>query len=327
MDEALTLMDIGQLIGPKGEFMRDVVDTLATSGHFSEDGIWTQSNAFGKNVTPRWNSEPSGEARLANRGVAADKGSIGHIEDYIGFFESASIVDDFSIRNVPQGNKQAFRSQYDVAHARGLAKTMRTYSFYGDRGADGMQPNGLSTRRADLGDQCLNAAGGGSRNTSLYIVGWDLSAGVNHIYPEGSMAGVSFQDFDRNVIVDPANTDVNRLLPLWISWFYLDFGIVVRDEKALFRIANIDPDSTTAAHYQTVYGLLNRAMRETNLEKSKLRIYGNSDALGFVDKMNLHIPTMNIKPVEIEGKTFWDSFNGVPLRECGEITSAEAVVS
>ncbi len=328
MTGALSLLDIGQLIGPKGEFMRDVVDTLATSSHFSEDGVWTESNAFGKHVTPRWNTEVSGEDRIANRGIPAAKGSIGHVEDTIAFIESASIVDDFVIRHVPEGNKQFARSEYDVAHARGLGKTMRTYSFYGDNGANQNQPNGLSTRRATLAtNYVFNAAGGGSRNTSLYLVGWDTKLGVHHIYPTGSQVGISMTDMGQQVLIDPDNVDVNRLLPLWISWFYMDFGLVVRDEKSLVRICNIDPDSVTDADYELVYSQLNSAMRQMNLPKEQIRIYGNDDGLNYIDNMNLRIANMNIKPVEIQGKTFWDSFNGAPMRNCDEITSAEAVVA
>lgn len=327
MTGALSLLDIGALIGPKGDFMRDVVDTLATSSHFSEDGIWVESNAFGKHVTPRWNSEISGEDRIANRGIPASKGSIGHVEDTIAFLESASIVDDFVIRHVPEGNKQFARSEYDVAHARGLGKTNRTYSFYGNNLVNSNQPNGLSTRRDTIGAQgVLNGAMSGTKNTSLYIVGWDAKMGVHHIYPTGSNVGISMTDMGQQVLIDPDNVDVNRLLPLWVSWFYMDFGIVVRDEKSLVRICNIDPDSTTDADYELVYSLLNNAMRTMNLPKEQLRIYGNDDGLSFIDNMNLRISNMNLKPVEIQGKTFWESFNGAPLRNCDEITSAEATV-
>lgn len=329
MTGALSLLDIGQLIGPKGEFMRDVVDTLATSSHFSEDGVWTESNAFGKHVTPRWNSEVTGEDRIANRGIPAAKGSIGHIEDSISFIESASIVDDFVIRHVPEGNKQFARSEYDVAHARGLGKTQRTYSIYGDNGANANQPNGLATRRNALGTYCLDGSGTspGGKRSSLYLVGWDAKMGVHHIYPQGSQVGISMTDMGQQVLIDPDNTDVNRLLPLWVSWFYMDFGLVVRDEKSLVRIANVPVDSVTDADYKKVFSLLNSAMRAMNLPKEQIRIYGNDEGLAFMDNMSIRIPNMNIKPVEIQGKTFWDAYNGAPLRNCDEITSAETAVS
>jgi hypothetical protein len=327
MTGALSLLDIGQLIGPKGDFMRDVVDTLRTSSEFSEDGIWVESNAFGKHVTPRWNSEISGEDRIANRGIPASKGSIGAIEDTIAFIESASIVDDFVIRHVPEGNKQFARSEYDVAHTRGLGKTQRTYSFYGDNGINQNQPDGLATRRPTLATNYVyNGAMSGAKNTSLYIVGWDAKYGVHHIYPTGSQIGISMTDMGQQVIIDPDNVDVNRWLPLWVSWFYMDFGLVVRNEKALARVCNIDPDSVTDADYEKVYSLINSAMRSMDLPRNQLRIYGNADGLAFMDNMALRIPTMNIDKIEIEGDTFYSSFSGTPMRECNEVSSAEAAV-
>lgn len=327
MDEALSLADIGALIGPNNQLLGNVVEKLATSGDFTEDGIWVQSNAFGKHVSAERRSLPTGADRMANRGVPASKGVIGQNEDFIGFFESPSVVDDFVLRRTPAGQKQAARSKYDIAHALGLGITQRTYSFYGDPLVNINQPKGLSTRRNAVSEYCLDAGMSGTKNVSLYLVGWDQHQGVHNIYPDGEDMGINMQDMDINIVIDPVHTDSVRWIPYWITWFYLDFGLVVLDDRSLVRIANINPESTTQADYEAVYSLLNQALRKMKVPLSQVRIYGNSDALSFVDNMSLHIQSMNISPVEIQSKTFWRSWNSVPLRLCEELKSNEAAVS
>lgn len=328
MDGALTLLDMSQVVGPKGSLFRDVVDVLRTSSHFTEDGIWVESNAFGKHITPQWSTETSGESRWANRGVPISKGSVGVIEDSIGFFEDASVIDNFVMRRVPEGKKQQFRQMYDVAHTRGMIKQQRTNSAYGNPATDDNQPNGLITRRASIGDYCYDAGHAiVSKRTSLLIMAWDTMNGVSNIYPEGSMVGLEQEDYGKQIIVDPDNTDVQRLLPLWITWFTFDYGIKVADDAALFRIANINPDSVTAADYTAVYNLLNEAMRNSNFDPQQLMIYGNTDGLRFIDNMATYVPNLRFGRVEMEGRTFAQSFNGTPLRLLDELSSSETDVS
>ena len=326
--DALSLLDMSALIGPDNKLLGNIVETLATSGEFTEDGIWLPSNAFGKHVTASRKTLPSGEDRMANKGVAAAKGVIGQNEDFIGFFESPSVVDDFVLRRTPAGQKQQARGQYDIAHALGLGQTMRTYSFYGDPAVNPNQPKGFATRRNTLSNYCFDAnAAANPKTTSLYIVGWDTVQGAYNIFPEGEDMGINMQDMDINVVVDPVNTDKVRWLPYWITWFYLDFGIVVSEERSVFRIANINPESATDSEYETVYSQLNKAVRTMRLSHDKIRIYGNTDGLTFFDNMNLRLKNMNLDQVQIEGNTFYRSWNGIPLRLCEEILSNESIVS
>jgi len=327
MDEALSLLDMSALIGPNNQLLGNVMEKLATSGDFTEDGIWVPSNAFGKHVSAERKSLPTGEDRMANRGVSAAKGVIGQNEDYIGFFESPSVVDDFVLRRTPPGQKQQARAQYDLAHGLGLGITQRQYSFYGDQLVNPNQPMGLSTRRGSLGDYCLDAGMSGTKNTSLYMVAWDMHQGVHNIYPDGEDMGINMQDMDINVVIDPVFTDKVRWLPYWITWFYLDFGIVVLDDRALIRIANIDPETTTKADYEAVFSLMNQAFRKFRVPKEQIRIYGNTDGLAFLDNMSIYIQNMNINPVEIQSRTYYSAWNSVPLRLCEEIKSNEATVS
>ncbi len=327
MDEVLTLLDMSALIGPNNQLLGNVVERLATTSEFTEDGIWVASNAFGKHVSAERKTLPTGESRMANRGVAAAKGVIGQNEDFIGFFESPSVVDDFVLRRTPSGQKQKARSMYDVAHGMGLGQTQRSKSFYGDPSTDPNDPNGLATRRASIGTYCYDGGMSSTKNTSLYFVGWDSMNGVHNIFPDGEQMGIAMQDMDINVVIDPVFTDKVRWLPFWITWFYMDFGIVVLDDRALIRIANIDVDNVTAADYEGIFQMMNRAFRAMRVPKPQIRIYGNQDGLNFLDNMSIYVSNMIIKPVEVEGKTLYNSWNGIPLRLCEEILTNEAQVT
>jgi hypothetical protein len=328
MDGSLNLQDLSAVIGPDNKLLSNVVEVLATSGHFTEDGIWVASNDFGKHVSAQRKTLPSGEERQANRGVPAAKGVIGQNEDYIGFFESPSVVDDFVLRRANAASKQEFRSKYDIAHGLGLGITQRTKSFYGNKLTNINDPQGFASRRSTIdGIYTLNNAKSAAKNTSLYLVGWDINQGVHHIYPDGEPAGINMQDMGINVVIDPVNVDVVRWIPYWITWFYLDFGIVILEDRAMIRICNIDPDSVTAADYQLTYKLLNQALRLMRLPPEKIRIYGSNAGLTYLDNMSIYIPTVNTSPTQIEDRTYYKTFNGIPLRLCEEILNTETVVS
>lgn len=328
INDALTLADVGQLMLPNGSIELDIVDTLRTSGAFNEDGIWKAANAVNRHITPQIIQYPhNAEPRRSNRGVRVGKGKMGQIQDNISFNEVISVVDDNIIKQTPMGNRQAVRQAYDMAFIKGLAQQFRTACFYGDSSSTPEQPDGFATKRKSIGPQCLNSAGGGTKNTSFYLVGWDKTGGVFHIYPEGTPFGIRTKDMGKHILNDPNNTDTERLIPMWVTWFYLDYGLTVSNDRSLFRIANVNPEDTTETYAQKVFNLLNDAIRLLQVPRDSVRLYGSSAGLSFLDKMQTRLKNMQIFSKEVQRNVTWDFFSGIPLRLNEEISDSEAVVS
>lgn len=332
--EKLTLQDIRMGLGPDGKSVAKVIDVMSTSGHLTEDGLWLPTNSFGKNVTPRVAAEPQGEFRRQNRGVAPAKGGLEQIEDYVGYIETMSMVDDKVIRTVGENMKQQVRLQHDSLFAGGLAKQSRNYTINGDKSADPDAFNGWKVRRNALGTEyvidCADGALTGTKRTSMYLVRWNTEVGCSYLYPQETKVGLQMEDFGRQVIQDPVNTDKVRFLPMWITWFYFDLGFAVKDDKALIRLANIDVERTAdVAYMQLIMDKINLAMRVTNFSGNagELKAYGNLDMLGFMDNMRHRLTNFQLTEMNVEGKYFADSYRGMPIRRCDEITSAELAVS
>lgn len=324
-----TLLDIRNQLDSNG-LPAMIIEQMSTSGHLTMDALWKESNAFGKHTTPRRAALPTGEFRRVNRGVAPSKGAIRPGVDYVGYIESVSMIDDRTIRGAAKGSKQQLRADYDAAHGIGLAKTGRMFSIYGDRAADPDSYDGMATKRKDLGAYCLDAAPAvpGSKLTSLYFTLWDEKMGCHNIYPKDSQAGIETEDFGKQVITDPLNIDTTRFLPMWLTWFYYDLGFVVADERGLVRIANIDLEDETEAYYQHVFKQMSIALRimSTSPDSGKIMIYGNNEAMAFLDQMETALPNVQWRPVEHRSLQYMQSFRGAPLRLCEEITSGEALV-
>ena len=327
--EALTLQDIKATLDPNG-MLAKIVDTMSTSGDLSEDGIWKPTNAFGRNVTSRTLTTPRGELRRANRGVAPGKGSMGQVEDYVGYIEAVSLVDDKVLRSLGNAEKQKLRLEFDSQYAVGLAIQGRQLTIYGDRGASGEEFNGMAAKRSKLdGKFTLDCANPGqTKFTSLYVVAWDGDRGCHFLYPKETKAGISTEDFGKSPMLDPDDVSRTRLLPMWLTWFYYDLGFVVKDDRNLIRLANIDPDELSAAYANKIMRNLNKALRTLSItpDSGKVRIYGNTDMLTFFDNMDTVLPNFQMNSVQIEKKTFTQAYHGVPLRTCDEITSGEVEV-
>jgi hypothetical protein len=328
--EQLTLQDIRQGLDPDG-LVAKVVDVMSTSGHLTEDAVWAPTNAFGKNVTAKTAFEPEGDFRRANRGVAPGKGGLSQDEDFVGYLEAMSLVDDKVIRSVGKGQKQAARMQYDALFAKGLAKQGRRYTLYGDRTTDPDQFNGMSAKRDAIGDYCFDAAPAApsGNRTSFYITAWNTDSGCSMLYPNETQAGIQTEDFGKQIITDP--NDSARFLPAWITWFYHDLGFMVKDDRALIRIANVEADSSVwdVTYMKKIMSLVNEALRSMNfsVDDGNIRLYSNKDGLLLFDNMVHELSSFHLTDVVLENKTFLNSYRGLPLRECNEILSDEGLVS
>jgi len=336
MDKALTLADIKATLTPDG-LPAQIIDTMATSGSLTEDGLWKPTNAFGRNVTARTLSVPDGEFRRANKGITPGKGSIGQIEDYVGYIEAMSFVDDKVIRSVKKGNKAQARATYDKLFSSGLASQGRQFTIYGSREADPEAFNGMAAKRNKIDNiytiDCTPSTGFtvDGKRTSIFLVAWDGDRGCHYLYPEETAAGITTEDFGKQIIPDPNNDPAGpqRYLPAWITWFYYDLGFTVKDDRALIRLCNIDLENKSSDYMKEVLAKLNQAARTLSFDpgSGKVKAYCNMDMEVFLDNMVLNLANFEMTQMTIEGKTFTSSIVRIPLRRCDEISSAEVAVT
>jgi len=322
-------MDIVQLAkrmdGDGSELYR-IAEVIAKADESMADAVWIESNRTASHVSSIRETQPSGTLRQINKGVQPTLSQVGQEVDFIGFIEDMSMVDDRLIRLAPNGQKQQVRSDEDIAHLKGLSETASSYFYYGDKAKTPGAFDGLATRRNNLNQEGVYNMGGNdaNSNTSLYLVTWGNDY-THMIYPRGSKIGISKEDFGLQVIADPNNA--GAMLPMWISWFYFDLGVVVRYPRGLSRIVNINP-SETLTNLRPMFDRLIEAINHAPNRgmDGKLAIYCNEEMFNVFDRLAYDTAVPNVYSTDAGGvrQTF---FRGIPLRRSDVIANNEPIVS
>lgn len=326
---AWTPMNIVQLakrMDGEGSTLYRIAEVIAEHDEAMNDAVWVESNRTASHVTSVRETQPSGTLRQVNKGVSPTLSQVGQEVDYVGFIEDMSMVDDRLIRLAPKGQKQMVRSDEDIAHLKGLSETASSYFFTGDRTVTPGAFDGLATRRNKLGlEGVYNMAGSdAASNTSIYAVTWGKEY-THMIYPRGSKIGISKEDFGLQIVPDP-NT-AGAYLPMWISWFYFDLGVVVRQPRGLSRIVNIDPSETLL----NLRPLFDRCIEAINHapnrgKEGNLVLYMNEDMFNIFDRLAYDAAVPNVYQKDTGG-VLQTYFRGIPLKRSDIISSAEAIVA
>lgn len=324
--DAMNIVQLAKRMDGDGSMLYKIAEVIAEHDESMMDAVWLESNRTASHVSSVRETQPSGTLRQINKGVSPTLSQVGQDVDYIGFIEDMSMVDDRLIRLAPKGQKQAVRSDEDIAHLKGLSETAASYFFYGDKTVTPGAFDGLATRRNALGmEGVYNMAGSdAANNTSLYLVTWGKDY-THMIYPRGSKIGISKEDFGLQVISDPNNA--GSFLPMWISWFYFDLGVVTRFPRGLSRVANIDPTETLT----NLRPLFDRTIEAINHapgrgKEGNLVIYCNEEMFNVFDRLAYDSTVPNVWATDTGGvrQTF---FRGVPLKRSDLIVNDEPIVA
>jgi len=203
------------------------------------------------NIDSRRSYIPAPGTRRFNVGVAPTASHKTPFTDPIAMVEDYSEV-DYALWKI-QNQPNQWRQDEDAAHVEGLTEKMEDLLWYGSIVTDPAAFNGLSYRfnsssvrpNGDSGypyNVLLNGGAGGD-TTSLWLIEFGKNK-VYGIYPKNMPGGLLIEDLGR----DTANTGSGasptymEVLRSHFAWY---MGIVVKDERCVQRIANIEVSGTT----------------------------------------------------------------------------------
>jgi hypothetical protein len=330
-----TLADWSKVIDPDGQIAQ-VIDLLSQMNEITDDMVWTEGNLPTGHRTSVRTTLPSGTWRRFNEGVAPTKSTAVQITDSCGMLETYSEIDK-ALADL-NGNTAAYRLSEDRAFLEGLTQQMAATLFYGNTSTNperfmGFAPryNTTSTGTSQTANNFISAGGSGSDNTSIWLVGWgDLTC--HGIFPKGSKAGLSMKDLGEQTILDAIGTRYQG----YRTHYKWDAGLTVRDWRYVVRIGNIDVSDLAGSTPADLVKLMMRAMNKIpNLKMCRPAWYMNRTVKQWLDiQRNLGASVAattnntNIRRTldESDGRIF-DSFGGIPIRKCDQITLAEATVS
>lgn len=334
---SLTLAELVRREDPNGR-MADIVNTLSEVNSIIQDATWIGCNNGTFHQDTRRTSEPSGEERGYDMGVAKEAGITEVVTEPTCMLDGLSEVDVAKIRHTP--DPAAARSQEDAFFLDGMAKTLASRMFDGDRSTNPLRIDGINNRSDydALADAYTfdNAGGNASatvNKTSIYIIQWGTKM-VNMIYPrnDGPSGGgnpVSMDDYGRQMVVDD---DIStKKFPAYQTWFEIHFGLFIHDPRCIKRVVNISTSNIDGVDdFSFDEDVLIDAYNELEYGGKGAVIYCNRTVFAQIQKRaNEKGNAVYTQAMEGEGPfakkviRFW----GMPVREVAQITNTQAQIT
>lgn len=341
MRSQLTLLELAKRT-LSGQLMT-IAEVLAETNEVLTDAVWVESNQPTSHVTSKRISLPSGTWRKINQGVYREASTTQQIVETIGLNETYSVVDKFLVDIA--ADPRAFRSSEDLAFVEGLSQTLANALFRdnansipGDMSAHPERFNGFVIRY-----NSINASGnvqneGGTAaagdTTSVWVIQWSPSM-VHMIYPKGSKMGIEVRDLGEQTVqagLMDTSTDISTVnssgtiseYQAYRTHFKLACGLVVRDDRCVQRLANIDDLGDTAPLDEDNLIIM---LNKLPYQGKNAVIYCNNDIktqldIAAKDTGNLAVATVD----DVFGKPM-TAFRGVPVRRVDAITNTEYGIS
>lgn len=332
----LTLTDWAKRLDPQGKTAK-IVELLEQDNEMLQDMIWTQGNLPTGHRTTVRTSLPSVYWRRMNQGTPLSKSGTAQVDEHSAMLDAWSHIDvDEAELN---GNTKEYRLSEQMAFVESMNQEMQQTVLYGSNLNPeefvGFMPR-FSSLSAGNSEQILSAGGSGSDNTSILLVNW--GADCFGIFPKGSKAGLSHKDHGIQMIQTEDGSGNALRMEAYVDHWKWKAGLVVRDPRAVARIANIDvsdlvgltgTQATTAS--TSIIKLMSRSIDRLKKAGGKKAFYCNKTILSHLRVVALE-KSSSVLSVEEGLNQFGETiytlkFLGIPVRCVDQFTNAEAVVS
>ena len=308
----------------------DVMDQMGVA-EFLKDVPYMQANRGLSHTHRRTTSRPSSTRRTFYKGVTGTGLTSEVINEPIILFEARSEIDEDEVDTVENGNE--IRRQEDGAHAAGMIDDFCNAIFNDARTSGSEYLNGLKQRMTTVSypghttttlPYVWDNGGTSSTLTSMYLVEWGPEAAFA-IYPSGSaMAGTTLGINIRNKGKEKVTQSASSLAVYYayVTQFKKWCGLVVRDDRKVARIANIETSTTGENRFDE--DILIRALRHGKFDKRRTRLYCNPYLAADLDIRAKDKGNVQWSTSEVFGRKV-TTFLDVPVRVLDEhiITAAE----
>jgi len=311
--------------------------TLSERNDIIKDAPITMANDVWSHVTTRDFNLAAPDPRRFNAGAAANRSETEQIRDAIMLLELPIEIDEDIVDHQP--DPEAFMAGEMALNVEGSAQRLAYYMVYGDPGGSsaasppqgaqvirGWMPrrSALGANGAATGTNCVGAGGTGSDLTSLYVAEWH-PVNFHLVHPLNDMGmGIEVNDKGKLRVTDSSNN------PFWayVHQIKIKLGMVLADERALQRIANVEAsDATNNFIDSTKVRLITQALRRLPLGgEGQSGIYVNRTVAAQLDifadeKTNGFYPAPDVTGRQIT------TYRGVPVRMVEQISDTELAAS
>lgn len=256
-----------------------------------------------------------------NGSIATGASDTAVIEEPVKLYQMESQVDERLMQGVTPEQARAIRDSQDEMNMMGVLGGFEGAIINGNDGSSPDSLRGWELRRPSLGTYCIGCGASGSGTLqSAYLIQVG-KRGFHFAYPGGTRPGLTSRDKGLQRVT---SADSNGDFYAWCRLFEVWGAMVLRDNRALIRFANIDPasSSNTVTPDRVIAG------------RNKLPDMGQ-DAVLFVsrdvkttlDQAAYNKTNLAITTSELPGYGAITMVGGVPVRLSEAILTDESTVS
>lgn len=302
------------------DMMVEIAELMDKTNEVLDDLQFVEASNITTHRSTQRTSLASGDWRMYNQGVGNSVTSTRQIDEDVATLETYSEVDVALAKQ--SGNAKAFRKSEDIGITEGLAQQMAETFIYGNQAQNPASFTGLAPRRNATGMETVFDAGGTTGSlTSIYLVQHGTRE-FHGFYPRGSQVGMEIKDLGEVTVYDAESGKFQA----YRTHFLWSMGIMIRDPKAVVRIANVPviDDGDYSAMQKWEHTLI-EALNFMPRRGQGAVIYCNKDVLTQADIKAMDKGNVQYKSGEVFGKEV-TYFRTNPMRLVEAILSTEDVV-
>lgn len=321
-----TLQTLASRMDPDGKIAA-IIEILNETNEILDDVVWIEANDTTGHTSTIRTGLPTPTWRKLYGGVQPTRSTTSKIKDAFGMMEAYSEIDK-SLADL-NNNTAEFRMSEDIPHMQGMNEAFADKLFYGNDVSAPEEFMGLGPRfddtSANNGAHIISGGGSGSDNASIWLVVWGPNL-VHGIYPKGSEAGLQFKDLGE-VTLEDANGGYYQGYRSHYKW---DCGLVVRDWRAVVRIANIDRSLLTAdlSTGANLHNLMFQAINTVDgMNMGRPVFYMDRTLLSMLGQQAADGVKNSTLTSENFGGKIVNRYHGVPIRRVDALKTDEATIS
>jgi len=254
--DILTMAEFSKRTDPDGT-PAQMANVLTQECPFLKDAPILPSNMIASHRSTVVTGLPVANRRRLNAGTPASRGTTAQVTDSITMYDSWSVIDAKELEIV--GDAETHRSNEIDLHMESIAQLVDDDIVYGSETDSDLEFNGFMSRpslNALSSKQVINAGGSGSDNASVLLVGWSPQK-VYLVYPKNSpYVGIKHKDWDAEPVMEGTTDIAASTMEAYRDHLCVELGLVVKDERFVSRVANIDmSDLTTFGGQQALTDL------------------------------------------------------------------------
>jgi hypothetical protein len=239
----LSFVELAKRMTPGQDGLLDIFEAVAEQNPMLKHIPFVQCNQVFSHRINRRTSLPQGTWRKAYQGVARRASTTQVVDVGTALLETRSEIDETLVDGSP--DPSGTRRQEDLAFVEGLSQQMADAIIEQSEAGHPERFNGLQQYLNDLSQTTVFDGGGSSTLTSIYVVDWSPQTTFG-IYPAAAAnRGTLGLGIDTNP--SGASNGKEKLTDSnsnpyygYVTKFTWWTGLVVRDELAIGRIANVD---------------------------------------------------------------------------------------